>query len=137
MAAIMCGAVMLLLTLVCQVWPQALIGVFSNEAEVTSVGVMFLTIISWNFVLAGINMTCSSMFQALGNTVPALWSSATRIITYALPAIWLSLQPAFRLEHVWYLNVGTVLLQTLVSVALLKREMRIRLWAITEPRTSG
>jgi putative MATE family efflux protein len=136
-AALMCGSMMLMLTLICQTWPQALIGVFSNEAEVVSVGVLFLTVISWNFVLAGINMTCSSLFQALGNTLPALWSSGTRIITYAVPAIWLSFQPGLRLEHVWYLNVATVLLQTLVGFMLLKREMRMRLLPIAEPRTSG
>jgi putative MATE family efflux protein len=126
-AALMCGAVMLVLTLLCQWRPQVLVEFFSTEGEVIRVGALFLTIISWNFVLAGINMTCSSMFQALGNTVPSLLSSATRLLTYAIPAIWLSSQPGFRLQHVWYLGVATVLLQTLISVGLLTREMRVRL----------
>jgi putative MATE family efflux protein len=125
--AIMCGSVMLLLTLLCQWRPEALIELFSSEDEVIEVGSVFLMIISWNFVLAGINMTCSSMFQALGNTVPALLSSATRLITYALPAVWLSMQAQFELHHVWYLNVATVVLQTGISVTLLQREMRRRL----------
>ena len=36
----------------------------------------FLQIVSWNFVAMGIVFTCSSMFQALGNTWPALLSTA-------------------------------------------------------------
>jgi putative MATE family efflux protein len=126
-AALMCCGVMLMLTLICQWRPQTLVGLFSTEPAVIAVGATFLSIISWNFVLAGINMTCSSMFQALGNTVPSLVSSATRLITYALPAIWLSSQTGFDLNHVWYLNVATVLLQSVVSLTLLRRELRTRL----------
>jgi Na+-driven multidrug efflux pump len=101
--------------------------VFSSEADVILVGSVFLTIVSWNFVMAGINTTCASMFQALGNTVPSLLSSGTRVITFVLPTIWLSSQPWFELEHMWYLNVATVVLQTAIALALLQREMRVRL----------
>lgn len=132
-AAMMCGAMMFVLTLICQWRPEALMRVFSSEQEVIDVGALFLAIISWNFVLSGINMTCSSLFQALGNTVPALLSSATRIITYVLPAIWLSSQADFSLLHVWYLNVGTVVLQALMNIVLLRREMRRRLQPLVQP----
>ncbi|MBI1365923.1 MAG: hypothetical protein GC153_08195 [Alphaproteobacteria bacterium] len=42
----------------------------------------------------------------LVNTWPALLSTATRIATFAGPAIWLSRQPHFELEHVWRLSVA-------------------------------
>lgn len=123
----LCAGVMLLLTLLCQWKPEWLIAFFSDEESVVHIGSVFLTIISWNFALAGINMTCTSMFQALGNTVPTLLSSGTRLITYALPSIWLASRPGFHLEQIWYLGVATVGLQTLISLALLRREMRLRL----------
>jgi Na+-driven multidrug efflux pump len=67
------------------------------------------------------------MFQALGNTLPSLYSSATRLITYSVPLIWVSTQPWFQLVHVWYFSVGTVILQTIVSFLLLQRQLRTRL----------
>jgi Na+-driven multidrug efflux pump len=67
------------------------------------------------------------MFQGLGNTKPALLSSATRVLTYSLPAIWLSTRPGFRMEHVWYLSIAATTLQAGLSLWLLRREFRRRL----------
>ncbi|MGH8173907.1 MAG: MATE family efflux transporter, partial [Rhodanobacteraceae bacterium] len=76
---------------------------------------------------SGIIFTCSGMFQALGNTVPALLSSATRLVTFAIPAIWLSTRPGFELRQLWFLSVATVALQAIASVWLLLREFRRKL----------
>jgi putative MATE family efflux protein len=126
----LCTALMFVLMLLCQWRPDAMIRLFSNEPQVIDIGSQFLHIISWNFVLSGIIFTCSSMFQALGNTLPSLYSSATRLVTYSVPLIWVSTQPWFRLEHLWFLSVGTVMLQTIVSFTLLQKQMRTRLGAI-------
>ena len=130
-AVVMCTSLMFVLMLLCQWRPDAMIRVFSNDPAVIDVGSQFLHIISWNFVLSGIIFTCSSMFQAMGNTLPSLLSSATRLITYSVPLIWVSTQPWFQLVHVWYLSVGTVILQTIVSFVLLQKQLRVRLGAIT------
>ena len=90
-------------------------------------GVQYLRIISWNFVATGIIFTCSGLFQAIGNTWPALLSSATRILPFCVAAIWLSLQPWVQLEHFWYLSVATVTLQAVFSLWLLLGEFRKRL----------
>lgn len=124
------SSVMLSLSLLCQVRPALLIRAFSADPDVLAVGAGFLAIISWNFVAQGIIFTCSGMFQALGNTVPSLASSASRILSFALPAIWLSTRPGFELRHLWYLSVATVLLQMALSLLLLSREYRRRLGAL-------
>jgi Na+-driven multidrug efflux pump len=129
-AVTMCTSLMFVLMLLCQWRPDLMIRVFSAEPQVIDVGSQFLHIISWNFVLSGVIFTCSSMFQALGNTLPSLYSSATRLITYSVPLIWVSAQPWFQLVHVWYFSVGTVMLQTIVSFLLLQRQLRTRLGAI-------
>jgi len=67
------------------------------------------------------------MFQALGNTVPSVISSATRMATFALPAIYISGRPGFQIRHVWTLSVITVAIQLVVSLLLLRREMRRKL----------
>jgi putative MATE family efflux protein len=123
----MCTGVMLALMVLMQWRPDALVRLFSTEPAVVDIGSQFLHIISWNFVLSGIIFSCSSMFQALGNTLPSLYSSATRLITYSLPLVWVSTQPWFQLVHVWYLSVGTVTLQTIVSFLLLQKQLRVRL----------
>jgi len=127
----LCTALMFVLMLLCQWRPDAMIRLFSHEPQVIDIGSQFLHIISWNFVLSGIIFTCSSMFQALGNTLPSLYSSATRLVMYSLPLLWVSSQPWFKLEHLWFLSVGSVMLQTIVSFTLLQKQMRTRLSTIT------
>lgn len=130
-SAILFGMIVMLVPmLLCQWQPAWLISLFSDEAAVIDVGAGFLHVISWNFILSGVVFTCSGMFQALGNTVPGLISTGTRLLTYAIPALWLARQPGFQLHDVWYLSVATVILQTLVSIFLVRREMRRRLAAL-------
>ena len=49
-----------------------------------------MTVISWNYVASGINFCCSAMFQGLGNTMPALLSSGSRLLTFVAPLLWMS-----------------------------------------------
>src|SRR6266540_1381042 len=72
-AALMEIGLMVVVTLLCHVAPEAMIRVFSQDPEVVRVGTDFLRIISWNFIASGFIFTCSGLFQALGNTWPALW----------------------------------------------------------------
>jgi Na+-driven multidrug efflux pump len=100
---------------------------FTDQADVIDVGATYLRVISWNYVATGIIFSCSGLFQALGNTVPSLLSSASRLITYVLPVVWLSRQPGFEIIQVWHLSVATVALQALTSYLLLRREFRLKL----------
>ncbi len=83
--------------------------------------------ICWNFVPSGLVFTCSGMFQALGNTMPSLLSTATRLITFIFPALWLSQQNGFQIEQLWYVSVATVCIQASVSFYFLRREFKKRL----------
>lgn len=118
---------MIVLTVLCQ-WDSALlVRPFSSDPEVVRVGALFLGLISWNFVSQGLIFTCSNMFQGLGNTLPSIASSATRMVTYALPAIWLSMQPFFRLEYIWYWAIVTTTIQVVTSLILMRQQFRVRL----------
>jgi putative MATE family efflux protein len=125
-AAIMGSGLMFVLTLVCQWRPELFVQGFTEETAVVAVAATFLRTISWNFVASGLLFTCSGMFQALGNTVPSLISSATRLLTYAIPALWLAQRPGFQLTHVWTLSVVTVAFQALFTLWLLRRELQRR-----------
>lgn len=121
------SAIMITLTLLCQWRPELLVGAFTNDPGVLAVGTEYLRILSWNFVGMGIVFTCSGLFQAIGNTWPALLSSAGRLLTFVAPAVWLATQPGTRLEYFWYLSVASVALQAVVSWWLLQSEFRRRL----------
>jgi putative MATE family efflux protein len=110
-AAYMVTAVMVLLVILCLSAPHALIGVFSKDPAVLAVGSEYLRIVSWNFVASGLIFVASSMFQAMGNTVPSLVASGTRILIVAVPAILLSRRAGFQLNWIWYLSVGAVFIQ--------------------------
>jgi Na+-driven multidrug efflux pump len=120
-------ALMLLLTLLAQLAGSAMIGLFTKDPNVIAFGREYLNIISFNFVAVGIIFTSSSVFQGIGNTLPPLVSSSTRLVLFALPAILLSRMPGFQIVHVWYLSVASVFLQAMVNLLLLQREMRMKL----------
>ena len=126
-AALLSSIAMAVLTVLCQWRPASIVRVFSNDAEVVRIGALFLRIVSWNFVAQGLIFSCSNMFQGLGNTLPSVLSSATRLITYAAPAVWLSRQDFFELEYLWYWSVATTALQAGTSLLLLQLEFRARL----------
>jgi Na+-driven multidrug efflux pump len=119
-------AVMAVFTLLCHIAPAA-IAAFTTDPNVVAVGTDFLRIISWNFVASGFIFTCSGMFQALGNTWPALWSGVSRLLMFAIPAVWLSTQPGFHLKQLWVLSVATVCIQAVVSFWLVRTQLTKRL----------
>ena len=72
-------------------------------------------------------LVTSSMFQGMGHTLPALASSALRLLLFAVPAYTLSHRPGFEMRHVWYLSVASVTLQVALNLWLLHREFDARL----------
>jgi putative MATE family efflux protein len=131
-AASLAAAAMLVLTAICQLAPAWLIQRFSSDPHVIRVGAEYLRIVSWSFVGSGLVYVSSSMFQALGNTLPALVSSTVRLVVVSVPLILMSRLPGFELRWAWYLGMASVMLQMGLSLLLLQREFRRRLIAALE-----
>jgi putative MATE family efflux protein len=123
------SCVMVVMTFFCQWGSGWLLGAFTKDPTAIGVGTQYLQIISWNFVASGFVFTCSAVFQGLGNTVPAVVSSASRLVSFVLPVLWLSAQPHFEMIQVWYVSVASVTLQAVFSLWLVRRELRLRLIA--------
>ncbi|HET9856634.1 MAG TPA: MATE family efflux transporter [Chthoniobacterales bacterium] len=121
------AAMMLVLALITWAMPGQMIRFFSKDAAVIQFGSDYLRIVAFNFVAAGIVFTSSSMFQGLGNTIPPLLSSGSRLVLFALPALLLSRTPGFDIKLVWYLSVGSQLLQACMNLLLLRRELKRKL----------
>ena len=126
-AAMIGSVVMIVATLIVQFSPHLLLGAFNADASATAVATVFLQMISLNFVAIGLVFTCSATFQGMGNTLPSLLSSAVRLLSFAIPAIWLSRQPNFKIEQVWYLSIAASTLQAVVSFLLLQTQFKRRL----------
>jgi putative MATE family efflux protein len=126
-AAMLSLAGMAGLVAICQLFPAALIRVFSIDPAVVAVGEEYLRIVSWQYLAAGLVFVTSSMFQAMGNTRPSLIASFIRLVIVVIPAFVLSTWPGFHLTWVWYLTVVAVTLQMVLSLWLLNREFRVRL----------
>ena len=126
-ATVFSAAVMLLFTLACNLVPEPMIRFFSSDPGVIAVGAEYLRIVSWSLVASGIIFVNGSMFQAMGNTIPPLVASFTRILVVAIPALLFARMAGFELRWIWYLSVAATILQLLLNLTLLKREFRTRL----------
>jgi MATE family, multidrug efflux pump len=95
-------ASLLMLALACVTWlvPGPMIRFFSKDEHVITFGSDYLRIVAWNFVAAGIVFTSSSIFQGLGNTVPPLISSASRLFLFALVSLgWVTSHSSLHQPH--------------------------------------
>lgn len=119
MTALFGTLIMLTATLLCHINPSLLISPFSDDPDVIAIGNEYLQVVSWNFVFSGLVMAAGSMFQGMGDTRPSLFASATRTLTFVAPAIYLSYQPYFVIEHVWLLSVFSVVAQCALAMWLL------------------
>jgi putative MATE family efflux protein len=126
-------ALMALVVAACQLWAPVPVAWFTADPRAAQVAVTILHVVSWNYFGVGIVFACSGMFQAMGNTLPSLLSSFTRMLTFVLPALWLSRRPGFALLDVWHLSVASVFVQAVVSVVLVRRQMGLRLGPMRTP----
>jgi putative MATE family efflux protein len=126
-AASMAAGGMFLVTIVVFVFGSMLMRLFSTDMEVIAVGEEYLRIISLTFVLSGVIFVSSSMFQALGNSVPPLLTSLVRNIAVITPVVMLSGAPGFSLRWIWYIAAGSTVLHITLNLLLLRREFGRRM----------
>jgi Na+-driven multidrug efflux pump len=119
--------VMLVLSTITWLAAATFIGIFSNDPAVIAAGEEYLHVAAVNFVASGAIFVSSSMFQALGNTWPALITSATRMVLITVPVLWLTTVPGFTMMWVWYVSAAGVFIQLGLNLWLMQREFRIRL----------
>ena len=126
-AALLAIAMMVLASLICLAAPASLIRVFSDDQQVVRVGAEYLRIVALNFVASGVVFVASSMFQAMGNTIPPLITSVARVFLVGIPVVAASRMPGFTLAWIWYISVAGTWLQMGANLLLLKREFARRL----------
>jgi putative MATE family efflux protein len=113
--------------IVVQLAAAGMVRVFSKDPAVITVGADYLKIIAWSFIASGLIFVSSSMFQAMGNTVPSLVASGTRMTILVIPIFLLARTTGFDLHWVWWLSLATAYLQLALALWLLSGEFRKRL----------
>jgi putative MATE family efflux protein len=126
-AAMMAAGAMVVAGIVLYAFAEPIMAVFTTDPEVINVGVEYLHIVVLTFVASGITFVTSSMFQALGNTLPSLLTSGLRLVVSVIPAVMMSRMTGFHLTWIWYLGVIAVFVQMTVSLLMLQREFRMKL----------
>jgi putative MATE family efflux protein len=126
-AAKIASVAMLIFAIVCNIFPAQMVRVFSKDPAVIEVGVEYLRVVSLTFIASGLVFVASSMFQAMGNTIPSLISSAARITLVSVTVVLMSHQAGFRLSWIWWVSAAGALVQVALSLSLLRREFNRRL----------
>jgi putative MATE family efflux protein len=118
-------SLMVAVGIVLQFAADGFVGVFSGDPAVIAVGSGYLRIIGWGFAGSAIVFVTSSLFQALGRTLPPLLTSSVRTVAVFVPVLWLAARPGFELRVIWYLSAASVLIHAAANWLLVQRQIRL------------
>lgn len=113
-------AIMLARLAIFQIFPEQLLYLFDASEHMMGIGVPALRIISLSFLFAGYCIVIGSVFQALGNGVYSLITSAARQLVCILPAAWL-FASVFGLHAVWYAFPLAEIISVVLTTLLFRR----------------
>ena len=126
MACIMSVSIMFLGTLIFQLAPGLLMELFNASDTMKNIGRYALRIISLSFVLAGVDIVFSSVFQAMGDGMKSLWMSVIRQLLVLLPCAYL-LSLTGILNVVWLSFTVAELVSFVFGIILFRRLHRQRI----------
>ncbi|MGN0662253.1 MAG: MATE family efflux transporter [Faecalibacterium sp.] len=110
--------IMFIGVLIFQFLPDQVLGVFAASDAMLAIGVPALRTISLHFLLAGIGVVLSSVFQALGNGVFSLIVSICRQLAVLLPVAWL-LSLSGNVNWVWWAFLVAEVFSCVLSLAFM------------------
>ncbi len=115
---------MLIGFLIFQIIPDKLLLLFNASPDMIAIGVPALRLISICFLLAGFNIICSSVFQALGNGVYSLIVSAVRQLVLLVPVAFL-LSKTGILNRIWLAFPIAEVGAAILCIFFLRKMMRL------------
>ena len=112
--------IMLIGFCVFQFAPGLLLNLFAASDAMLAIGIPALRIICPHFLLAGIGIVLSSVFQALGNGVYSLIISVCRQLVVLIPVAWL-LSRTGNVNMVWWAFLIAEVVSTTLSLVFMAR----------------
>ena len=113
-ATITVACIMLAGTAVCLLMPGRLIGIFTSDAEIVSIGASAIRIISAGFIISSVPVILSGALEGLGKGTASLMISLIRYIIVILPLAFL-LSRVFGACGVWHAFWLTEIIAAAVS----------------------
>ena len=111
-------------TVLCLLFPQSLMGLFTDNRETLAIGAAALRIISLGFVVSAVSVTASGTLEGLSQGMPSLVISLCRYILVIIPAAFV-LSRVCGACGVWYAFVISELL-TAAAAGLIYRRVSHR-----------
>lgn len=109
---------------VLQLFPGAVIGIFSEDANLIDKGIPIMRILNMFIPIIGLQIIGATYFQSVGKAIPAMFFSMARQILFFIPTV-LLLPLFFKLQGVWLSFPVTDILSTVVTVIWVLREVRL------------
>lgn len=126
------SGVMLVLTILCQFEADAIVGLFSKQADVVTIAGDYLRIVSLTFLATGLIFASASVFQGFGNTRPPFVSSIIRLFAFAVPVLLLLRWPGLTLHHIWLISAGSIWVQAFTNLWFLRGAFQEKLDLVPE-----
>lgn len=117
---VMTGSIMVVGTIICIVFAEPLMQMFTGNEETIQAGGRALRIISAGFIVSALSVTSSGALEGLGKGVPSLVISLFRYTIIIIPAAWI-LSRLTGPEGVWHAFWLTEALTAAVSVLVSRR----------------
>ena len=115
--------VMLVGFLICELFPQNVASLFTNDKDLTDKVIRGLRIVMVFFPIVGFQMVTSNFFQSIGMPGKAILMSLTRQLLFLLPGL-LILPSFFGVKGVWYSMPVADLSASIIAVYLLVVQYR-------------
>ena len=102
------------------VFARNILPIFSSNLDVVDIGVTYLKIIILAYPAVGISVICSRVCQALGEGIPLLITTITRVIILTAPMSYYFYFIGKPIEWVWFSQVFAILVAAIISFAWMR-----------------
>ena len=117
------AAILFVGTVLCQLLPGPLMGLFTANPSTTTIGVQALRIISIGFLPSAISVASSGALEGLGKGVPSLLISLCRYLVLIIPAAF-GLSLVTGATGVWHAFWITELITAILSLFIYRFSVR-------------
>ncbi len=102
------------------IFADRILPLFSDDSEVLNIGITYLRIIILAYPAVGLSVICSRICQALGQGMPLLVTTVTRVLIITAPLSYYFYITGKPIEWVWYAQVFAILIAASISFGWLR-----------------
>jgi putative MATE family efflux protein len=102
------------------IFAHRILPIFTDNTEVLDIGITYLRIIILAYPAVGLSVICSRICQALGQGLPLLVTTTTRVLIITAPLSYYFYITDKPLEWVWYAQVFAILIAASISFGWLR-----------------